>query len=363
MAKRKVLIISTVGLIYDGITSVITSYLEAMDLSDLDVRIVGTIKVEPAIRNKIECLGCIIIDLPNRRYDTFRYFNALRKYIKKEKIDVVHVHGNSATLTVDLLAAKLGGAKKRIAHSHNTKCLHLKADKLLRPMFYHLYTDAIACGEDAGKWLYSRRTFQVLKNGRDIEKYKFDPIERQRMRKKYGMKDELVIGHVGGFVEQKNHKFLISVFREVLKSRHDAKLFLVGDGVLRRDIENLVKDIEGSVVFVGNTDHVSDYLQMMDVMLLPSLFEGLPLVVIEWQINGLPCLISNVVTEECVLGESSRIMSLTQDVAEWAKLLEKLYTHYVDRNQLSICNIRQAREKGFDINVEAKKLEEIYMRE
>jgi len=359
MKNRKVLVVSTVGLIYDGITSVIISYLEAMDLSGLDIRLVGTIKVEPKIREKVESLGCTIVDLPNRRNETLKYFNKLRKYIRKEKIEVVHAHGNSATLAVDLLAAKLGGCKKRIAHSHNTKCDQVKADILLRPLFYHLYTDALACGQEAGEWLFGNRSFTVLRNGRDVEKYRFNPSARQRMRNQYSLKDELLIGHVGGFVEQKNHVFLIKVFREVLKKKPDAKLVLVGDGILRNSIENSVSDISDSVLFIGNTDHVEDYLNMMDVMVLPSLFEGLPLVMIEWQINGLPCVVSNAITKECILTEQVKVESLQKEPYLWALTIlssidinSREANAYVSKNMISLSQ--------YNIDLSAVGLRNIY---
>lgn len=359
MNKRRVLIISTVGLIYDGITSVITSYLETIDLSNLEIYVAGTIKVESSIREKIEKLNCKIIDLPNRKTETVKYFFTLQAFIRKNKIEVVHAHGNSATLAIDLLAARLGGCKKRIAHSHNTKCDQVKADKILRPLFNHLYTDALACGEAAGKWLYGDKPFKILKNGRDIEKYKFDPKVRESMRTQYGIKDELVVGHVGGFVGQKNHVFLIKLFREILKTKPDSKLVLVGDGVLRKKIEESVTDIQGSVLFIRNTDHVEDYLQMMDVMVLPSLFEGLPLVVIEWQINGLPCLISDNVTKECKISNLIYYLPLNDDAAEWASMLIKLIKQGNTRSESQII-INEIRSMGFDIRDNVKLLKNMY---
>ena len=120
--KKKVLIISTVGLKYEGITSVILANLEAMKRDDLEIYLAGTIEVHPEIAEKITGLGCEIIDLPNRRTDTTAYFKALIRVIRRKKIDVVHAHGNSATMTIEMAAAFFGGCRRRIAHSHNTCC-------------------------------------------------------------------------------------------------------------------------------------------------------------------------------------------------------------------------------------------------
>ena len=118
MEKKKVIIVSTVGLIYDGITSVILSYLQAMNLSKLDIYVVSTMKCEQSIKKSILDLGCHIVELPSRKTETLKYAVQLTKFIRLHKIEVIHAHGNSATLTVEMLAGLLGGCKKRIAHGH-----------------------------------------------------------------------------------------------------------------------------------------------------------------------------------------------------------------------------------------------------
>ena len=139
---KKIIIVSTVGLIYDGITSVITSYLEAMNREDLKIYVVSTIMSESKIEKKIEELGCDIVRLPSRSKSPIVYIFSLAHFIRKNNIDVIHAHGNSATLSIELLAGFLGGCKRRIAHSHNTRCDQVRADKMLRPLFNLLYTDA-----------------------------------------------------------------------------------------------------------------------------------------------------------------------------------------------------------------------------
>lgn len=356
---KRVLVISTVGLIYDGITSVITSYLKVMNFSQLDIRIVGTIKIELPIRTEIENLGYKIIELPDRRNYTLKYFIALTKYIKREKIEIVHAHGNSGTLAIELLAAWIGGAKKRIAHSHNTHCDQVKADKILRPLFNILYTDALACGEEAGKWLFGKKTFKVITNGRDVNKYKYDSAIRKRMRKQYGLTNEIIIGHIGGFFKQKNHVFLIEIFRNVLDIQSNAKLFLIGDGPLKKEIQKSVEDIKDSVLFIGTTDHVENYLQIMDAMLLPSLFEGLPLVVIECQINGLPCFLSNKITKDCKLTDSVTFLSLENSPEMWSERLVQ-EVKKIDRSSMANVAIEKIKNSRFDIQTNADTLVKIY---
>lgn len=189
MKKKKIIIVSTVGLMYDGITSVIMSYLQAMNLEKFDIYVVSTIKSDNTIKKTILDLGCHVIELPSRKTETLKYLLCLIKCIRTNQIEVLHAHGNSATLAIEMLAGWAGGCKKRIAHSHNTQCEQVQADKWLRPLFYLLYTDAFACGEDAGKWLFGTRSFIVLNNGRNLEKFAFDPHLREKMRLRYKIDD------------------------------------------------------------------------------------------------------------------------------------------------------------------------------
>lgn len=355
---RKVLIVSTVGLIYDGITSAITSYLQAMDLQGLEVYVAGTIDIKPNIKKQIEECGCTVVVFPNRKVDTIKYFTFLTKFIRKNHIDVVHAHGNSATLAIEMVAACLGGCKKRIAHSHSTKCDKVKANRLLRPIFNLFYTDGLSCGEAAGKWLFGNRKFEILANGRDVTKYKFDPEVREKVRTSLGIKNELAIGHVGRFTEEKNHRFLVEIFREVKKLEPDCKLFMIGDGPLKPEIEKLCEGL--NITFTGAIDNIPDYLNAMDGMLLPSLFEGLPLAVIEWQINGLPCVVSDAVTKECDFTSVIGFESLQSSPVTWANdLLDKVRKETREKN--SVEAIIKAKEKGFDISESANKLKEIYI--
>lgn len=357
----KVLEISTVGLMYDGITSIMLSYLDAMDKEGLDIYVASTIRLEPEIYKRLKKMGCHVVQFSSRKTDTIKYMYQLIKFIHKNKIDVVHAHGNSGTLAIEMICSWLGGSKKRIAHSHNTKCNQVKADKLLRPVFNLFYTDGVACGEAAGKWLFGNRPFLILKNGRDLEKFSYNPIIRDKMRKKYQLDNEIIIGHVGSFLEQKNHKFLIKVFREILNINDNAKLFLIGSGPLEKEIKDETKDIKNNVEFIGNTNCVEKYLQIMDGMLLPSLFEGLPLVSIEWQIAGLPCLMSDSITRECRITEQVEYMSLQEEPQLWAnKILEMIKEN---TNRVQICNVNKEKIKkaGFDIKDNAKVLKQLYL--
>lgn len=360
-SSKKILIVSTVGLLYDGITSVILSNLQVMDRTGLDIYIVLTIKAEPNIVAQFKALECTIVKLPNRKEDPKAYFFALRKFIKSNHIEVVHANGNSATLTIEMLAAKLGGCKKRIAHSHNTRCDQVRADKMLRSLFYATYTDALACGEDAGKWLFGGRKFFVLNNGRDVDRFRFDPEKRSEMRKTLGIGDVIVIGHVGGFVPQKNHGFLLKIYDALVDKVPNIKLYMIGDGTLQDDIKQQAEKLglHNNLTFTGNIDNVPDYLQAMDGMVFPSLFEGLPLGAIEWQINGLPIVMADTITKECVIADNVEQLSLNDSPDKWAdKILGMVEKN--NRERQSEKGVEAITKAGYNIKDCASQLREMY---
>lgn len=358
----KILHIPTGGLFSDGILSCILEYMTAMNKSNMDIRVLATNNAQKDIVQKVEKSGCKVVSIPYRKESIIKYAWKLYRYILKEKIDIVHVHGSSAIMSIELLAAKLAGCKVRIAHSHNTTCENKKADKLLRPIFNRVYTNSLACGIEAGKWLFGQNDFKIISNSRNLRKYQYDIEKRENYRESLGVsKDTLVIGHVGRFNAQKNHKYLISIFNEIYKKNKNTKLILVGMGETWNQTKELVKKfgLENNVIFTGIIDNVSDYLSAFDIMLLPSLYEGLPLVVIEWQIACLPCIVSDTVTKECKITELVKFESIDKEPIVWADDVMDIVLQDRDKIREDIWkDVRQAR---YDVNVEAEKLRELYI--
>lgn len=280
--------------------------------------------------------------------------------MKNEKYDAVYLHGSSAIMSIELILATIHGVKVRVVHSHNTTCNHKKVDKLLRPIFYKSYTVALACGEDAGKWLYGERPFDIIKNGRNIDVYKYNAEKRKEVRKALNAADStLLIGHVGNFNEQKNQAYLIQVLKEIIKENINVKLYLMGDGVTKPDVMSMVSEeqVDDFVVFTGSISNVPDMLQAMDVMLLPSIHEGLPLVAIEWQIAGLPCILSDKITKECAYTDLVHFLSLDKPRV-WAK--ETLAIAKNDRENNSEFLLNKTKENGYDLRENAYKLQKYF---
>lgn len=359
----KVLQIPTGGLFSDGILSCIVEYMTAMDKSGMDIRVLATNRAEESIVQRVEKSGCKVVSIPYRKKNIVKYFFALYRYIAKEKIDIVHVHGSSAIMSVELLAAMLAGCKIRIAHSHNTTCENKKADKMLRPLFEKIYTDAFACGQEAGKWMFGTEKFIVIPNGRSLQKYEYNGEKRIQYRNKLNIsEDALVIGHVGRFNAQKNHEYLIRIFAELHKKYENAYLVLIGTGDTVDKIKRQAAELglENKVIFTGAINNVPDYLSAFDVMLLPSLYEGLPLVVMEWQISGLPCIISDSITRECAITSLVKFESIQGPPAIWADDIEKLTIE--DRNDNKDKIFSEVKAAGYDIVEDAKMLKKLYMK-
>lgn len=364
MNKIKILALSTSGFAKkEGISTVILDYFSRFNPEEFITEIVIDGNYDKNLISEFKNCSIVTQFLPSRKKNTCKYLSAIYMLLKRNKYDALYIHGSSALMSMELFIARLCGCKVRIAHSHNTTCDNRHWDRLLRPLFYHLYTDAIACGIQAGKWLYGNRPFDLMKNGRDINKYTYDAAKRKNIRNSLHIDEgTLVVGHVGNFNKQKNQEFLLRVFCELLKKRSNSKLYLMGNGTLLDEQKNLAKklSIENDVVFTGNINNVEEMLQAMDVMVLPSLYEGLPLVAIEWQIASLPCIISDYVTSECAFSELVCFKSLQDSPDNWADAIIEL--EGIDRYGIKNIMEKLTISNGFDINQNALSLQE-YFRE
>ena len=359
--KIKILTITTSGLAHkEGISTVILDNFSRLDKMKYDLQIIASGEYSYGLVQAFQSIGVVIRCLPSRKLSPRDYFKEFIRLFNRERYDVIYIHGSSAIMAIEFYIAKHFGCKVRIAHSHNTTCNHKMIDKILRPFFYRVITNRLACGQDAGKWLYGNRTFTVIKNGRNPSVYKFDSDIRKKKRQVLELSiGQLAIGHVGSFNEQKNQKYLIDVFKVIKEKVPTAKLYLMGDGRKREDTAKHARElgIIKDVVFTGNIQDIPEMLQAMDVMALPSLHEGLPLVVVEWQMAGLPCVISDRVTDECAFSDLVTFVKLNTSEEKWADEIIKAAD--VDRTDKSEKAIAGARAAGFDINEDAIILEKI----
>ena len=268
----------------------------------------------------------IKISNPNN-VSVFKHINEIYNVIKEEKIDVVHCHTyfNSAYV---MIAAKLAKVKVRIVHSHTTyglkKDIFLKRIKwcISRTLINNLSTKRIACSTEAGKSLFGNKSFEIIENGINVKDFHYDNKVRKIYRQQFKLKeDEFVIGHIGRFDYPKNHTFLLEIFEKILTIKENSKLILVGSGSLQNKKKKIAvkKNLESKVIFLGNRRDVNKILNTFDVFIFPSLYEGLPLTLVEVQANRLPILVSNNVSKEIKLTEYIQFLSLEDGASKWAE--------------------------------------------
>ena len=284
----------------------------------------------------------------------------IRKVLTENHYDIVHSHmdcGNAQVLKI----AKACGVPVRISHSHNTgiqtanplKKLYNTLEKHKIPKYA---THLFACSDLAGKWLYGKG-YTVIPNAIDVKKFAFDPVLRSQLRQELTIADdEIVIGHIGRFVYQKNHAQLITIFAALLKTQPKAKLLLIGDGELfdtiKKECDSL--GITGNIIFTGAISNPAAYMQAMDCFVLPSHFEGLPMVMVEAQAAGLPVLASDVITTKSKLTPLVSFLSLQEDSSVWANALIRLSAEGRQDTR------QQLISQGFDIGENAKKMQLFY---
>lgn len=350
---------------FNGITNVILNYFYSFNDSELKMDFVVINEVDDTLKDKInkksEQFGekSVIYKISGRNKNPLGYINKLTKILKAGKYDIIHIHGNSATMLTELIAAKRAGVGVRIVHSHNTTCTHKLVHKLAKGSFHKSYTHRFACGDLAGKWLYEGRTFTVINNGVDVERFRYNHQLSVAAKKELGLENKKVIGHIGHFSYQKNHEYVLRLFKKLYSSDSSYELILLGDGKLRDEMEQLADElgIKPNVRFVGRTHEVVKYMSAFDMLILPSRFEGLPLTIMEAVANALPCIISDKVSEEAVIDGFVKRISL-DDMDLWIR--EILATDITKRMENSDKGIAQIKEKGYDIRENAKALLGLY---
>jgi len=303
----------------NGISSVIMNYCRNINSERIAFTIISGRPVAEVYQQECKLKGIQIITLSERRKKPVHYYYELFKVLTKKQFDIVHVHGSSATIIVELFIAMLRGIKVRIAHCHANNCNNRKIHYFLRKWMPFISTHDFACSESAGKWLVGDAEFCIIKNGFEIEQFQFNEDIRKIKRKELCVENKFVIGHVGRFNEVKNHKFLLEIFEEIAKKRTDAVLLLIGTGPMFQEIAERIAHhpYRERIILYGESRNVKDFYSVMDVFVLPSKYEGLSIVLLEAQMNGLKCIVSDGVPEEVKLSDRIEFLSLQEEKKVW----------------------------------------------
>lgn len=287
--------------------------------------------------------------------------HAFRKYT--DEYDIIHIHNYHAfDMTLSAIAALRAGAKKVVVHSHNSSAdYHMELHKVFRPIISHLPVTRLACTQDAGKWMYTTNDFQVISNGIDVEKFKYNSKIRDQVRTELGLKEKFVIGHVGRFETQKNHELIMKVFSQYAKEDEEAVLLLVGTGSLQDKMKATARSlkIEDRVIFLGVRSDINDLYQGMDLFFFPSLFEGLGIVAIEAQVAGLPCIFTKTLPKELDISDEIIRCNLNAGIEEWVAAIKKAKN--LSKTSTRSDNIEKVRNAGFDAEYSMTCLTKVYL--
>lgn len=309
---------------------------------------------------EIHDLGGKIYSVPNPNKNILAYIQAVKKLLKEKHFDIVHneiFFGGG----LNLLLAKQAGISKRIAHSHATtdgKGNNI-AIKTIRKTFQRMLlknaTDYLACSYEAGIGLYGEdQPFIFVPNGIDLESYESIPQSKEEIRNGLNISENaMVIGNIGRFEEQKNHEFLIDIFGKVVEKKTDSHLILIGEGSLEEKIKDKVLKLglQSKVSFLGLRDDIPQLLKSMDVFLMPSLYEGLPISAVEAQAAGLKIVLSTEVSKETALSENIHFVSLKNVSESWAEIIlsEPFGNNSINEMKL------------YDMKKTSKQIEKIYL--
>lgn len=293
--------------------------------------------------------------------------NEIRKICKAHNVKFLHYNADSPADLMNIIGARLGGVKYVTIHSHNagfgTAGKGIKITSFILKPFIPLFcNNFIGCSELAARFIFPKsiikgEKYSILPNGIELQKYSFDLTVRSAMRGKLRLDNKFVVGHAGRFNTQKNHSFLLDVFKEVYRKDHSSVLLLFGVGELTEKMKEKANrlGIADAVIFYGASNEMEKMWQAMDVFVMPSLHEGLPVTGIEAQASGLPCIFADTITKEVALTEKTEFLSLNDSCEKWA---DRILAYKGSKRDSDISVLKEA---GYDIQDTAKTIQDLYV--
>lgn len=342
-----------------GIESLIMNIYRNIDGEKVQFHFAVHTREKGHFDDEIYELGGKIIYFPLRRKEPIRFMKEWRKFWKNNhsKYTAFHFHTPTLANIYALKMAKRYGVKKIIVHAHNTHVYKGKL-QLIHDIVHNYHRNRIvkyankfySCSMPAAEWVFGNKSLKEIEvesfnNGIDLERFSYNKEIRKKYRDDMNLNNKFVIGHIGRFVHAKNHDYVIDIFSEVVKNNTNVVLLFIGDGELMPEIKAKVKDLRlcDKVEFLGIREDVPQLLMSMDLFLFPSLYEGLPVTMIEAQASGLPILASDRIAKEVKLVDTVNFMNIDNSAREWAKKSLEL----CDYKRIKLDN--EIRYAGYDI--------------
>lgn len=359
-SNKRILVINTNKFDRNGMSTVVMNYYEYMDRTGITFDFVSNEYMDPEFKSYILNHGDRVFLFKNRKSNPIAYVWKLRRIIANNNYDVIHIHGNSSTVAAEISAIKLSHCKSKIVlHAHGVTTNHPVIHRILVKYVNKNIDIALAASKSAGNFLFKNfNKFEVVKNGIDIDKFKFNLNDRKIIRGRLGLKeDEKLLLHVGAFNGAKNQTLLVKMFQELTKVDSKYKLVFIGDGGLRHKVELKVNKmgLQHRILFLGEINDVEKFYSAADVFLFPSKYEPFGIVALEAQANGLPCLVSTKLPMTVKLTNNIKFLPIYEsDIKKWIDSIN-------DAHRITNINVSNWNHKGYNIRSVAKKIKEIYL--
>ncbi len=361
---------------YGGVESVIMNYYRNFNHNKIQMDFLVTTSSEIAYSSEIKKYKGRIFSVPSRHNAPLAYFKKIREFFKihAKEYDCFWVNMNNLVNIDYLKLAKKYGIKRIIIHAHNTQLMETGIKGEVKK-FFHEYnrkkikkyvTDFWACSQEAANWFYEKDSLpkvRIIKNALMEEKYFYNKIDRQDIRKRYNLENMTVIGNIGRLNYQKNQSFLLDIFKQYLLIDRNAKLLLIGKGEEKRALEEKAQrlNISSHVIFLGMKKNIKAWYSAFDVFVFPSHFEGLGIVLLEAQANGVPILATKgTIPTDVKVNDNLEFISLSDSPKYWSQKAKKcIDDHMRIANKKTI--ITNFQRNNYDIKLEAKKVEKLFL--
>lgn len=369
LMKKKIVLLNCCKGLYGGVESFLLNIFRRVDKDKFEVTFltcgISTYDMFiDEIKNNGGNIDCID-GFPDSLYNSLLLYDKLKRYFKENQPDVVHI--NSSGLMFQAIAsraAKKAKVSQIILHSHNFVPNISNTKKAIRTIISKFLTNNgtcfLSCSRGASEWMFENKMLdnvEVIPNGINTDQFRYSPERKAEFLKKINISgDNLLLGNIGRFQEQKNHRFMIEVLEKVLVHKKNTLLLLVGEGELKEEIVNISKEkgIDNHIVYLGERKDIGDFLSAIDVFIFPSLFEGFGIAALEAQAAGVRTIVSNTIPSEVnVTGEVTYLP--IDNVEIWA---DKILSLDLDHDRLS--DNEKVKNSIYDADNTAKRMSEIY---
>ena len=353
-----------------GMETMLMNYYRKIDRNKIQFDFLIFHKEHCLFEDEIENLGGKIYKITSRRENFLKNRRELKIFFKTHKYNIVEFH-QGITYYYPLIIAKKYGIENRIIHNHGINLKYLKILKIynnlyLKKRISNLANYYFTCAKEVENHLFSNKIIKdnkaiLVNNAIDLEKFKFSSNNREKIRKEFNInKNEMLIGHIGSFTIPKNHLFLLQIFEEISKMKKNVKLLLVGTGPLEDQIIKKIKDLnlEDKIIITKNRQDVNEIMSALDCLIFPSIFEGIPLTLIEAQTAGVPIYISNTINPKSKVIDNGMVISLKNEPKIWAETIINDNHHRIEKEKC----FNLMKKTNFNIDTEAKKIENIYLK-